>query len=54
MPVYRTPHLATEEGWDYPEDYLPTTLIATVVTFVLFRIASGWQKAFFINQTDRW
>lgn len=39
--------LATNEGWDYPEDYLPTTLIATVVTFILFRIAIWVVKGFF-------
>ncbi len=39
--------LATKEGWEYPEDYLPPTLIATAVTFVLFRIAIWVVKGFF-------
>ncbi len=38
--------VASGEGWDYPEDYLPGTVIATVIGFIVFRIAIWVFKAF--------
>ena len=37
---------ASHEGWDYPEDYLPLTIVFTVIGFLLFRVAIWVVKAF--------